>query len=188
MAAGNMRYTVERYEADVPVEEYVEACVDVPTFLECCKQCGNYETVWSCPSYDFDPEDYWRRYDNFHLIGVKICFPREMTEKTYGKDELGMLVQENLWAEKKKLTAELMEMEKENPGSVSLSAGSCMNCKPCTRPMGEPCRFPDKMRYSIESIGGNVGLTVTKYLKQELLWMEEGRLPEYFILVCGLLS
>ena len=188
MAAGNMRYTVERYEADVPVEEYVESCVDVPTFLECCKQCGNYETVWSCPSYDFDPEDYWRRYDNFHLIGVKICFPREMTEKTYGKDELGTLVQETLWAEKKKLTAELMEMEKENPGSVSLSAGSCMNCKPCTRPMGEPCRFPDKMRYSIESIGGNVGLKVTKYLKQELLWMEEGRLPEYFILVCGLLS
>ena len=116
MAAGNMRYTVERYEADVPVEEYVESCVDVPTFLECCKQCGNYETVWSCPSYDFDPEDYWRRYDNFHLIGVKICFPREMTEKTYGKDELGTLVQETLWAEKKKLTAELMEMEKENPG------------------------------------------------------------------------
>lgn len=190
MAAGNTVYTVERYEADVPVREYMEACVDVPTFLECCKQCGNYEKVWSCPSYDFNPEDYWRKYDNLHLIGVKICFPSEMTEKIYEKEELNTLVQETLWKEKEKLAVELAEMEKENPGSVSLSAGSCMNCRPgtCTRLTGEPCRFPDKMRYSIESIGGNVGLTVTKYLKQELLWMEEGRLPEHFILVCGLLS
>ncbi|HCT91047.1 MAG TPA: metal-binding protein [Lachnospiraceae bacterium] len=188
MEAENVRYTVERYEADVPVEEYMEACVDVPTFLECCKQCGNYGKVWSCPSYDFEPEDYWRKYGNLHLIGVKICFPTEMTEKTYKKEELDTLVQETLWAEKKKLSEELMEMEQENPGSVSLSAGSCLNCKQCARLTGEPCRFPDKMRYSIESIGGNVGLTVTKYLKQELIWMEEGRLPEHFILVCGLLS
>lgn len=186
--AENTRYTVERYEADVPVEEYVEACVDVPTFLECCKQCGNYEKVWSCPSYDFNPEDYWRKYRNFHLIGVKIRFPAEMTEKTYEKEELDTLIRETLWAEKEKLSRELMEMEEKHPGSVSLSAGSCMNCERCTRLTGEPCRFPDKMRYSIESIGGNVGLTVTKYLKQELLWMEEGRLPEHFILVCGLLS
>ena len=52
---------------------------------------------------------------------------------------------------------------------------------------GKPCRFQDKMRYSIESLGGNVGKTVTKYLKQELQWVEEGKLPEYFMLIYGLL-
>ena len=43
------------------------------------------------------------------------------------------------------------------------------------------------MRYSIESLGGNVGLTISKLLKLELEWIEEGKLPNYFILVSGLL-
>ena len=104
-------YTIERYEADVSVEEYMASCVDVPAFLACCRQCGNYEKLWSCPSYDFRPEDYWRRYRDLHLIGIKICFPTDLTEKTYEKEELDRLIQETLWAEKKKLTEELMEME-----------------------------------------------------------------------------
>lgn len=167
----------------------MEACVDVPTFLECCRACGNYESVWSCPPYTFDPEDYWKRYRTLQLFGIKICFPASMTERVYEKAELDKLVDEVLWAERSKLTAELFEREKQYPGSVSLSAGSCRSCLPgrCTRPEGKPCRQPEQLRYSIESLGGNVGLTVTRYLKQKLLWMTEGRLPEHFILVCGLL-
>lgn len=77
----------------------------------------------------------------------------------------------------------------ENNRRVSLSSGACLHCKnaECTRLSGKPCRFQDKMRYSIESLGGNVGKTVTKYLKQELQWVEEGKLPEYFMLIYGLL-
>lgn len=43
------------------------------------------------------------------------------------------------------------------------------------------------MRHSIESLGGNVGLTCSRLMKIELMWMEEGKLPPYFVLVCGLL-
>lgn len=43
------------------------------------------------------------------------------------------------------------------------------------------------MRYSIESIGGNVGLTVSKLLGIQLEWLKEGQVPEYFVLVGGLL-
>lgn len=42
------------------------------------------------------------------------------------------------------------------------------------------------MRYSIESIGGNVGLTVSKLMGIELEWVQEGKLPSYFVLVGGL--
>ena len=51
-----------------------------------------------------------------------------------------------------------------------------------------PCRYPETMRYSIESLGGNVGLTIEKLMGLKLEWMEEGRLPHHFILVCGLLQ
>ena len=43
------------------------------------------------------------------------------------------------------------------------------------------------MRYSVESLGGNVGLTVQKLLHLHLEWIEENRLPHHFILVNGLL-
>ena len=82
----------------------------------------------------------------------------------------------------------LMEEEKKHPGSISLSAGSCQLCKNgCAKPLGQPCRFPDQMRYSIESLGGNVGLTIEKLMGIQLEWMEEGKLPHHFVLVCGLL-
>ena len=44
------------------------------------------------------------------------------------------------------------------------------------------------MRYSIESLGGNVGLTVSKLMGIELEWMEEGKIPSYFVLAGGLLK
>ena len=87
------------------------------------------------------------------------------------------------------LTAELFGREEEVPGSQSLSAGSCRICgfDNCARKNGEPCRFPDQLRYSIESLGGNVGLTCTKLLGVPLQWMEESKVPDYFVLVGGLL-
>lgn len=90
---------------------------------------------------------------------------------------------------KEELEEEILKEEQKNLGSVSLSSGACLQCKTaeCARISGKPCRFPDKMRYSIESLGGNVGKSVTKYLHQELLWVEEGKLPEYFMLIYGLL-
>lgn len=179
----------ERYEATVSVEEYMEQCVDVPTFLECCKQCGNYEKIWSCPSYDFDPVDYWNKYQTFQIVGIKIYVPKDLLTQTFEEEERNECMKSIVFPHKKELDDQLWLMEQQVPGSVALSAGSCQNCPPeeCTRPEGKPCRHPERMRYSIESLGGNVGLTVTKYLKQELLWMEEGKLPEYFILVGGLL-
>ena len=80
-------------------------------------------------------------------------------------------------------------LEKEYPGSISLSAGSCSLCKDgCTRAVREPCRYPEMMRYSIESLGGDVGRTVSKLMGYELEWIEEGKLPSYFVLVGGLLK
>lgn len=184
-----MKCRTERFEAAVNVSEYVEACVDVQEFLPYCRECPNYNQVWSCPEYDFDPYDYWAEYQTFRIIGVKIIVPDEIAGQVCPPEECRKIIDELLWAEKRKLSLELYEMEKEYSGSVSLSAGTCQMCPAgkCTKREGKPCRHPEKLRYSIESLGGNVGLTVTKYLKQELEWIEEGRMPHHFILVCGLL-
>lgn len=181
-------YTTTKTEATISVPEYVEKYVDVPTFLEACKACPNYDRVWSCPSYDFDVIRYWNRYKTFRVYATKIDFDPEMTAKTYTPEEIQEILGKVLPAEKKKISDDLYREERLNPGSISLSAGSCHLCpNGCTKPRGFSCVNPDLMRYSIESLGGNVGLTIEKLMGIELEWMEEGRLPNYFVLVSGLL-
>lgn len=181
-------YTITRHEATISVPEYLDGYVDVDTFIEACKACRNYNTVWSCPPYDFDVIEYWRRYQTLRLTASKITFDEEMTSKIYTQDEIRAILDEVFFTEKDRLSEELFELEKAIPGSVSLSAGSCLRCKNgCMKAQGKPCCHPETLRYSIESLGGNVGLTADKLMGIPLEWMEEGRLPHYFVLVCGLL-
>ena len=174
-------YTLERFEKEISVPLYLEHYVNVEEFLEYCKACPNYEKVWSCPTYTFNPEDYWKEYSSLLIVAYKINFEA-------GTDEKKSM---EIMAEvKDKITEELFAMEEAYAGSVSLSAGSCSVCGKgnCTRNEGKPCRYPEKMRYSIESIGGNVGKTVSKLLGIELEWIEEGKMPSYFVLCGGLLK
>ena len=38
-------------------------------------------------------------------------------------------------------------------------------CSTCTRPMGKSCLYPDMLRYSIESLGGDVVKTAENLLE-----------------------
>lgn len=174
-------YTVERGEKTVKVDDYLKNYVNVEEFLGYCRNCKNYEKVWSCPSYDFNPEDYWKEYDELLVVARKIIFDEDVDIP--GSYEIMLEVKQDM-------SRELYEMEKAYPGSVSLSAGSCNLCEKdgCNRLVGEPCRHPDLMRYSIESIGGDVGRTVSKLMGYELEWIEEGKVPSYYVLVGGLLK
>ena len=181
-------YTTQLYHASIPVSEYLEHYVDVKTFLNACKACPNFDKVWSCPSYDFDVLSYWRQYQTLLLTARKITFCEEALSLTFPPEEVNEIINQVVLPEKQKLTDMLMEEEKKYPGSISLSAGSCNLCKNgCAKPLGQPGRFPDQMRYSSESLGGNVGLTIEKLMGIQLEWMEEGKLPHHFVLVCGLL-
>ena len=53
-------FEVEQLTADLDVDEYYEKYVDVEKYLEYCKECSDYATNWSCPPYDFDPNDIWK--------------------------------------------------------------------------------------------------------------------------------
>lgn len=171
---------IETFEKTINVEDYIEGYVNVEEFLEYCKACENYDRKWSCPSYDFDPVDYWRQFDELYVVGKKMILEEE--EKEHCRDLFRQV--------KEEMTAELYSEEEKYPESRSLSAGSCTICGEdnCSKKNGEPCRFPDKMRYSIESLGGNVGLTASRLLGIELQWMEAGKAPDYFVLVGGLLK
>lgn len=172
-------YRTEKRVATVALSEYVPKLVNVAKFLPYCETCGNHGKRWACPPFDFDPMDIWSAYSAITLH-ARVFYPGE--EATY----------ENLFPhiaeEKARLFEELLALEEATPGSLVLSAGTCDLCEDCTRPEGAPCRHPDKLRYSIEALGGDVAQTAELYLGIPLKWAKPGQLPEYICLVGGLLT
>ena len=189
-----MKYKTKRIEKSIPVSEFVEKYVDVPKFLKFCEECKNYNKVWSCPKYDFDPMDIWNSYESLDLVVIKIIYDEESSKKTFTEDELKTIGRNSLLVEKQNLMDEFMEIEKSSPDTLFLAAGSCDVCGPndetinCAKILGEPCRYPDKLRYSVESLGGDVVKAAEDIFGIELKWSNEDTLPEYFILMCGLLK
>ncbi len=171
-------YTVQRLENEVPLAEYLTDCVDVPKFLAFCRECPNYGAHWSCAPFDFDPMEIWGRYDRLRLVALVLLPGEDM-------DLEGML--RALPVERDRLLEELLELERANPGALALSGGSCTRCQRCTRLDGAPCRFPERMRYSIEALGGDVGRTASQYLQKPLLWIQDNTVPAYMMTVGGLL-
>lgn len=180
-------YETERYEGRMSVAQYLEDYVSIDEFLECCKECKNYGQVWSCPPYDFDVKSIWENYREIWVVATKIVFAEDTRKEITGIEAVEAYSRQVLQTEKQKLSEELWSLEKEHPGSISLSAGSCHLCQNCGRPEGKPCSDAAHMRYSIESLGGNVGKTCSQLLSIRLIWSQEGKLPEYYTLVSALL-
>ena len=176
-------YTCTTLERTVPLSEFIRDLVDVPRFLGCCQDCPHYGQVWSCPPYDFDPMALWRRYDAIHLYARKLIF----TKDRLFPGERRAFEQTELPKVKADLARELLFLEKERPGSLALLGGKCDLCPVCARTEGKPCRMPDRMRYSIESLGGDCGGALEKYFGEILQWAQGNRLPEQIILLGGLL-
>lgn len=172
-------YTLSSLDKLVPMEEFSRECVKVFLVSLLCAECKNYGRRWTCPPFKFAHAQVWRQYKSIWLFG-RILTPE------HGADIPTMLAAMD--REKNTLLEYLLELEASHPGSQALSAGCCTLCKEnCTRSDKRPCRHQDKMRYSIESLGGDVARASEKYLETPILWIEDGVVPEYLTLVGGLL-
>lgn len=174
---------------EISVQDFIEHCVDVPRFRECCEVCPNFGKTWSCPPYDFDPLDYWKQYQTFFLYAIKTTTPKELLEKTYELDDL-MRIGGAITFTAVKVMDDFLEKEhQKHPGSQIIGGGKCLLCgeNNCARQNNEPCRFPDQLVYSIESLGGNVQETLKRYLNEDIYWGEAGHLAPYYIRIGGLL-
>ena len=183
-----MDINITTLKKEVPLGEYIRDFVDVPRFLACCAECRGYGRTWACPPYDMDPNDIWAEYDSILLYAKKVEIRGRDECPALSPAELADAYNSILDPVKAELMEELYELEMSTPKSLALSAGGCDICDECTRQSGLPCRRPDKMRYSVESIGGDVLKTLTDIFGESVLWAENGRLPEHFILLGGLLK
>jgi predicted metal-binding protein len=86
------------------------------------------------------------------------------------------------------LLPQLYEMEREVPGSRCFTFRCVLCPEGCTRPQGRPCRHPDKLRHSLESVGFDIEAMTRDLLDIHLEWSHDGSLPKHITLVTALFS
>lgn len=158
-------------------------------FIEFCKGCKYYNKIWACPPYDFNIMKMLEDYQYAYIIGSKF-YINELSEDF--KQLLDYKDIEYVTTEIYK-TARLILDEKlgiiwnREKHLCVLFAGRCLVCGNCTREKQISCIHPEKMQYSLESLGFDVSSICEDILGDKMLWAIEN-LPEYFILISAVFS
>ncbi len=173
------RYRAEDSAVELPAADYVARFRDAQRIAEYCRACPSYGSSWGCPPFGFSVEEYLSGYATALVVATKIVPEQEGLPLS----EAGRLMR----PERKRIEARLLDMERRIGGRSFAYVGTCLHCPEgsCTRPDGNPCRHPDRVRPSLEACGFDVGRTARELFGIELKWGVEGRMPEYLTLVCG---
>jgi len=156
-----------------------------------CKACPNYAKYWSCSPYAFDEATFLKQFKYMHIIGRQFEVPQEDIINIREPDAIAAYCKEKFDAIKVMTWKTLLEIEDEVKGSLGLIPGNCPICEiqamACARKTGEPCRNPELMRYSLESLGFDVVDLVKNELEMTIQWPENQRLPTLFSSVAAIL-
>jgi len=181
-----MNYTVKTSEATIGASEFIARYRDVERFDAYCRQCPGYGMSWNCPPFDFDPRTRSDGFLTVRLMGTTIEFDEETRAacKTAGESaSVGREAMAQVW---KTLLPQLYELERQHPGSRCFTFRCVLCPEGCTRPEGKPCRHPDKMRHSLESVGFDIEAMTRDLLGIELEWSTDGSLAKHITLVTAL--
>lgn len=145
-------------------------------------RCPSYGHSWACPPEAPYLEHEVSKYKQFYLIFVKYnlrSYIEKEKEKHPKRNENSIrnaFFMKNLLRDKLEQEIESFINENQNlyDEKLILWDGFCRLCfnekdKGCTYDAGDPCRYPDKKRYSMEAVGIDVTQTV-KNLNFNLEW------------------
>lgn len=175
-------FTTKVTIANSDIASFLTKYQDVPHFLTYCKECTNYNAKWSCPPLAVNPKTYLNDYSKIYLVGLQIFYDEKTKAEINTKEKIMDFSQKLLRKMKNQLADNLLNIEKEVPNTLSFSSGGCSWCCKCTRPNNQPCRKPEKMRYSLDSFGVDLGKVTEEFLNIKLLWGLD-KLPDYHTLI-----
>ena len=176
-----IEYTREELTQTIPTEELFSRFHNEEEVGGYCRECENYGRSWGCPPFDFDAKERLRQYQNVLLIATKIT-PREQGLPLNVAEEL-------ILPERRQIDKHLLRLEKEHNGLACSYVGKCYYCteeESCSRLCGEPCRYPQFVRPSLEAYGFDVALISQELFGIKLRWGKDGLLPEYLVIVCAI--
>lgn len=163
----------------------LQGYADIQNTRSQCEKCPRYNNSWSCPPYTPDITRYAGKYRFAYVIAVKVGYPKEMCGS---EDERAQLVSERTEyydMQRRRIQAMLLGLEKKYPGTYSVS--TCLICERCARSEGLPCRHPDRMRYSMTTLGFDFTRLLRDEFNIELTWSGE-KLSAYDYIVAALFT
>ena len=183
-----MKYSVTTKEVTIAADEFIRRYRDVERIDALCRQCPGYGKLWSCPPFDFDPRTVSDGFRTVTLMGSTIEFDEETRAACNTAEQassLGREAMEQVW---QTLLPRLYELEQEMPGGRCFTFRCSLCPEGCTRPEGKPCRHPDMMRHSLESVGFDIVAMTHDLLDIDLEWSNNDSLPKHLTLVTALMS
>lgn len=168
-------YSICRLEADIDAPTYMERYRDAERFMRMCRACPAFGTSWVCPPLGPGCEELLQGRERVLVRAVKITPARKGLPQSLGPRLMA--------AERPGLERTLLELERSTGGRALIGIGPCTLCAGgCARPLGQPCRRPDRVRPSLEAMGFDVGRTLADLAATPLLWGRDGLLPDYLVI------
>lgn len=83
-------YEKKRFTGEITITDFLNQYFDRGKILQKCRECSGFAKTWSCPEFDFAPEDYWRRFSSYQIICDRVSMegvksPREAEERLYSE-------------------------------------------------------------------------------------------------------
>ncbi len=174
--------------------------------LEFCKNCSNYNINYSCPNFSFDRLKWLNQFSYASLIlttiptGQLVGHREQLKAKNFMSatllkysaniDECDLYARVSMYAFDKikdDINDRLLALEKVNQHTVSIPPGSCTYCQICSKAIGEPCRYPEKLRYSLEALGFLVSQVLDVFFDYRINWQNRD-FGEDFVTISALFS
>lgn len=174
-------------ENDLTIDYYAsfikkqDISVDKLKFKGLCESgCRNYNQKYSCPPFSPSFESLASNHEGLFVLMFR-CRLDQISSAGYNKVRIANAVM------KSRIDRLMRELESKFK-TTFLSTGSCRLCRPCKCKSNQPCRHPDKRRYSLEAVGIDCNHLSESLFNIPLQWFRDKRAPEYTCVLCGLFS
>lgn len=165
-----MEYKIERIRVDC--SEFLSKYQKVEKFLPMCRSCRNFGKLYTCPPFGDEIYSVLKNYRSLELFVMRVD-ASQMIGYEQARDYFDK---------------EMLNLERENGGSLAFFAGSCTICGKgnCSREKGEECRHKEFSRLSLEAVGIDVTSALSDHFGVKLEWASESGTPSTMHLLSAL--
>jgi predicted metal-binding protein len=148
-------------KANICNNEILTKYMDFNYFTGLCKDgCPHYNLSYTCPPNSPKFDDYTKDFKKSLVIAMYMSLDDDNTIND---------VHPYL---RRVLSDLLIPLEKEFDGLLT-DGGRCRYCEQCAYVDSLPCRFPDKIRFSMEAMGINLDKVCSDILDHCIMWNED---------------
>lgn len=176
-----LKHNTNKYSFEIEIFckklEVSEFLTEKERFTHLCKDgCRNFNRKYSCPPLSPEFNQIAKNFKYAHVFFYKV----DLAEYPQTYNSIRM-VNAVVKSKQRKLTNRISKkLTQEGTPHRILENGSCRLCKKCAYTSKEPCKHPDKMRYSLEATGVDVNELCLTCFGMSLQWYKKGeKYPEY---------